>query len=290
MRRSIALVALVALAACNKAAPPQGGVAHADLAATPAASDEAPAPAGGDKGKAVPVSLPQIAYTYSLGFQLSGDAIGKAEQAHVALCDRLGLARCHVVTMSQSRGTGDDAEGHLELAVDARIAKPFGDALVAAAAQAGGTTVDRGIEAEDLSKTIVDTQAHIRAKQALADRLMGVLQTHKGGVSDLVAAERALSDVQEEIDTAQSELAEAQGRVALSTYKIDYSAVVHFEHHASGPLGAAWSQMGAVMGGSLGALLLLAGAALPWLIVAVPIVYGLRRLVLWRRRRREAED
>lgn len=295
MRRSIAFAALAILAGCDKASPPGGGAPKmASIAIQQDAAADLPAankPPTTGESKPVPVSLPQIAYTYALGFQLSGDAIPKVEQAHVALCDKLGIARCHIVTMNQNRGEGDDAEGTLELQVDARIARQFGDALVAAAAQAGGTTVNRGIEAEDLSKTIVDTQAHIQAKQALADRLMGVLQTHKGGVSDLVAAERALSDVQEEIDTAKSELADAQGRVAMSTYKIDYSAVVHFEHHAAGPLGAAWSQLGEVMGGSLGALLLLAGAALPWLIVLIPLIYGLRRLYLWRmHRRRDAEE
>lgn len=291
MKRSIALAALAVLASCDKASPPGGGAPKMETAPI-AMRDEAPPlakPAALRETTPVRVSLPQIAYTYSLGFQLSGDTIPKIEQAHVALCDKLGLARCHIVSMDQNRGQGDDAEGTLELQVDARLARPFGDALVAAAAQAGGTTVARGIEAEDLSKTIVDTQAHIQAKQALADRLMGVLQTHKGGVADLVAAERALADVQEEIDTAKSELADAQGRVTMSTYKISYGAVVHFEHHASGPLGAAWSQLGEVMGGSLGALLLLAGAALPWLIVLVPLLYGLRRLYLWRLNRRGAE-
>lgn len=278
MRRAIAVAALVAVAGCGKA-PPGGGpqATHIMLdAAAPAAGYAPPATV-----RPAPPHGAQIAYTYTLDFQLAGGAVTRVEQAHVALCDRLGSARCRIVAMNQDRGAGEEAEGSLELQVDAAIARAFGDSLVAVAAQAGGTAVDRGIEAEDLSRQIVDTQARIRAKRALADRLMDVLKTHKGSVAALVAAERALADVQEEIDAARSELADAQGRVAMSTFKIGYGASPHFESRARGPLASAWAQLGGVVGGSIGGLLLVVAAVLPWLLVIALSVSGARRFRRW---------
>jgi hypothetical protein len=317
MRQTIVLFGLMMLAACGKADTSAGAgssarseAVYADrMAVMPAKLAPSPPPqadaldtaadplsaavdASGPSAasKAIAVSVPQIAYTYSLTFRLAADEIARVQQAHVALCDKLGIARCHIVTMTQSGGEHGDASGNLVLMVDARAARAFGNQLVDVATKAGGDTVDRGIEAEDLSKQIVETEARIRAKQALADRLLEVLRTHKGGVADLVNAERALADVQEEIDTAKSELADAQGRVQLSTYKIDYAAETHFDSRAAGPLGSAWSQLGNVFGASLATLILLVGALLPWLLVAVPLGMGIRYGLRRRKQRREAEE
>ena len=61
-----------------------------------------------------------------------------------------------------------------------------------AADQAGAESFKADIRGEDLSKSIVDTEAGVRSRMALRDRLMEVLETRRGTVAQLVEAERSV--------------------------------------------------------------------------------------------------
>ncbi|MCY1171773.1 DUF4349 domain-containing protein [Sphingomonas echinoides] len=225
----------------------------------------------------------QIAYTYSFGFKLPGNRIATVQAQHMALCEQLGQ-RCHVVSMEQS-GDQRSAGANMEFAVDAGTAKPFGDALVKAVEREGGAVSNRTIQGENLTKQIIDVDARLRGRQALADRLLGIVKTHQGSISDLVAAEKALADVQQDIDTARAELTAARSRVALSTVQISYSGSAGLGGFTT-PIADSFSSFGAVAGMSLAALLSLVAALLPWFI---PIV-GILVLVRWWRRRGKMEE
>jgi hypothetical protein len=264
-RFRVALFVGLALAGCSKGAAPNEAAKPTSGPVTPSAA---------------PTS--QIAYTYSFGFKLPAGRMAELQTRHLALCDRLG-PRCHVVSMDQADGRRNATAG-MEVAVAADMARAFGDALVAAAKDSDAAVADRTIQGEDLSKRIVDVEARLRGRQALADRLLGIVQSHSGSVGDLVAAEKALADVQEEIDTARSELADAKGRVAMSTVRIGYTASAGLGGFAA-PIGDSFSSVGSVAGMSVGVLVSFLAAVLPWLIPAVLIVAGFR----WWRRRRDAE-
>ena len=126
----------------------------------------APHGAGGGGGGQGDVSEPQP----QAGHTAAGAAIkvAVAQDRHIALCDRLGGARCRVLEMRRSAADDGYAGGSLKLVVDARLARRFGQALAAAVGQGGGRLAESSIEAEDLSKQIVDTEARQRARQALA--------------------------------------------------------------------------------------------------------------------------
>lgn len=227
--------------------------------------------------------VPQIAYTYTFAFKLPERRIAEVQARHIALCDRLG-SRCHLVSMDQAHGAGR-ADADLELAVAADVARSFGDSLLAAVASGDGETTERTIQGEDLSKQIVDVEARLRGRQALADRLLQVVQTHKGSVADLVAAEKSLADVQEEIDTARSELTEARGRVAMSLVRISYEKKAGLGSFAT-PIGDGLAHMGSIAGMSVAALLSLLAALLPWLVPIALIAFGVR----WWKLRRQTND
>jgi hypothetical protein len=271
MTRYRVLVALaLALAGCGKANENGGTVA------------KAPAPALA--GPSATVTAPQIAYTYRFAFRLPAARIAAVQQQHLGLCDRMGPARCHVVTMAQQSRSGRESEAGMTLAVSAPAARAFGDALAAAVGQEGGETVSRGIEGEDLTKKIVDLGARLRGRQALADRLLGIVRGHSGTIADLVAAEKALADVQEEIDTARAELADAQGRVTLSTVEIGY---VGGAGGFLAPIRDAFGAMTAVAGNSVATLLTLLAVLAPWLVILALAIAGVR---WWRARRRSPEE
>jgi hypothetical protein len=263
------IVASLALAGCGKAADPNG--AELKEAAPPAAP-----------ASSVAQPTEQIAYTYSFAFKLPAGRISDVQARHVALCDRLG-SRCHVVSMDQA-GDTRSAGASMELAVDAKVARSFGTDLVAAAEREGGETTGRAIQGENLTKQIVDVEARLQGRQALADRLLGVVKTHQGSIADLVTAEKALADVQQEIDTARAELTTARGRVAMSTVRVSYAGSASLGGFTA-PIAEASGNFASIAGASVSALLSLLAALLPWLVPAVLII----AVVRWWRKRRAGE-
>lgn len=267
------------LGGCGKA--PEGTSAKSfDVAEEPPA---APAAAGG--ATAIKVSAPQIAYTYRYGYRLPAAAIAVVQERHIALCDRLSPAGCRVLDMQRAVDEGASTSASLKLVVRADFARRFGRALADATAQAGGTQADSSIAAEDLSKQMVDTEARLRARQALADRLMELLRTRNGPVADLVAAERSVADVQEEIDAARSWLAEARGRVAMSTVELTYDAG-GLGGGFTEPLRASFRTMAGFFGQSLALLIQLIAVLVPWAALGGAVAFGVHRL---RRRRRSVQ-
>jgi hypothetical protein len=235
-------------------------------------------------------NLPQIAYTYTIGYSLGAARVGEVQRRHVALCDSLGPARCRLVSMHRDSGDGGATQAALSLLVDARIARSFQDRLDAAAAGSGGSVSSRGIEAEDLSKQMVDTAAQVRGKEALAQRLLALLQTHNGKVGELVEAEKAYADTEEELDAARSWLAEMRGRVTMSKIDISYAGAVAETRSAWTPLGEALSDAGRAIGSSAAKLVTLLLTLLPWLLFLALLLWIVRRRgwrlrLRWPRRR-----
>lgn len=265
--RAICAFSLLALSACGssqqmrKGAEAMPAMDVVELAA-PAPAIVAPAPAPPAPSR-IPISLPQIAYSYRYGFLVPAGALEATQKAHVAACDRLGPVRCQIVTMSRS-GTDAWETGELHLKVDAAAARGFGQALEKAVSGRGGEMNESGISAEDLSKQIIDTDARVKAKTMLAQRLTQLLATRQGTTADLVAAERALSDVQEELDSARTQLAEMKGRVAMSDINISYATRPTAGGSVVAPLRAAFTSAGETFGGSIAALVRFLIIALPW--------------------------
>ncbi|WP_156680012.1 DUF4349 domain-containing protein [Sphingomonas profundi] len=275
----LALLTALATGACAKAPDGSGG--------TTAVAEEAPSSSKtAGAAPAVPVSVPQIAYVYRYAYTIPADAIATVQERHIALCDRLGPDACRVVGMQRVTDEASSASGSLTLVVRAQMARAFSRALAAAVARSGGSQADSSIAAEDLSKRMIDTEARLRAKQALADRLMELLRTRSGPVADLVAAERSVAGVQEEIDAARSWLAEARGRVDMSTFELSYGTTGTTGFSA--PLRQSIAAMGGFFGGSLALLIQLVAVLLPWAVAGGAVAVAARWMA--RRRRRVIDE
>lgn len=283
--RSCALICLVALTACEQQQGASGRTATQDLMVADVKEPGAPSSADAK-------APPQIAYSYTLAYRLDASAIAPVQAAHVALCDKLGAAHCRVEHSTATAATDDYATNELALLVDAGAVRTFNADLDASVAKAGGEATRHEVAGEDLSKAMIDVGARIGAKQALADRLLVLLRTKTGGVADLVAAERAYADVQGELDAARAQMADMQGRVAQSKLAISYQSREASGHGFVRPVSQAARYAGETLGGSLGALLTFAFAALPWILVVAGLLWLKRRLG-WRVRwpwRRKARD
>jgi len=284
MRRNIVLLTAALLTACSRPAPPMRMVAEDRMAAV----DLADAPPR-EAGSHAAVAGPRIAYSYSITYAFDRRTVAQVQGQQLALCRQLGPARCLVVKSTLSAAGPDDhiVSDQAVLLVDARLAGKMNQRLDALAISGGAKLANRQVEAEDVTQQVIDTDARVLAKQALAERLLAIIKSGKGKVGELVEAERAYATTQEELDAARGEQAALSQRVAMSRVTIDYS----FDDTPGGrsPVRASLATAGDTLAKSVAALVTAIVAALPWLIagaIVVALLRWVRRKLGWRWPRR----
>lgn len=260
----------LALASCGSAddAPKEAAaLTEVDIKEAPPAS-EANSATGSPNGNPIPVSTPKIAYVYEHGYRIAAQSIPEIQRKHADLCESKGPQVCRILDMRQNGAEGDYASGSLSLAVVASKARGFGNELSKVVGDADGEQISSSITGEDLSKQMVDTEARLRARTLLRDRLMEVLASRNGKVSELVDAERSVAQVNEEIDQARSWLTEMQGRVAFSRINITYASGAPSTGGFFAPIRAAAGSVGAILGTIVAALIMVTTVLLPLGLVA----------------------
>jgi hypothetical protein len=260
----------------------QARVMPNDVAQAPAAEPSAKPPAD------IHAIAQQVAYTYGFGIQAPAAKIPDLVSAHEKACTAAGPTRCLVVHQSLNRGDADSAEAELTLRAAPAWFTRFKADLPGQARAAGGRVTSSNVESEDLTREIVDTDAALRAKTTLRDRLQTLLATHPGRVSDLLEVERELARVQGEIDAAQSELNMMRGRVAMSQVNLTYASRGELAPQSAwSPLRSAIEGFLGMVSSSLALIVVVLGALLPWLAIsAIALWLGRKRLArLWGRRK-----
>lgn len=268
MKKCLVLTAYCTLflAACSQSTDSATDTEAISAAAGSSVASEMAAPVSGEPSLAAPLpaAMPKLAYVYGLVFELAPNDVGKLMRRHADLCEQQGPSSCRIVGMDL---TGDterkDVAGKLQLAVAAPHARALTALLEKEADGLGAEQTATTIGSEEVSKTLVDTEARIRAREELRDRLTEVLRTRKGSVKELVEAERQVAAVNEEIDQAKSWLAETRGRVAFSRMDIDYRAAAGVGDSFTAPVAAAWGSLGAIMGVVMAVLLVLGAVLVP---------------------------
>ena len=227
-----------------------------------------------------PVS--HLAYAYGMSLEVPGDRLLAVMEGHAAACRSAGVRVCQLVS---SRHDGDPASslhGSLSLRGEPQWLQGFMKGVQRDTIGADGRVRSQSTTTEDLTREIVDTEATLRARRALRDRLQQLLATRPGSLADLLGVERELSRVQGEIDSTESNLTAMRTRVAMSALTISYQSM------ASGVAGGLFEPLRYAFGNfllavveSTGMLVTFVGAALPWLVAGALIVW-----LLIRRRRR----
>lgn len=151
-----------------------------------------------------------------------------------------------------------------------------------------GEVTQTSVNRTDVTEQAVDLRARIDAAQASVDRLTE-LMSEAGDLSDLIAAEAALSERQAMLESYQQQLESLEGQVAMSSLSVTITPVP--ETVEADPAGftdgfaAGWNGLVATLNGIVIAL----GFLIPWLVVLGLVglaVWGV--VVLVRRRRRTA--
>jgi len=169
------------------------------------------------------------------------------------------------------------------LLVDARLAGQMNQRLDAIAKAGGATPGNRLVEAEDVTRQVIDTDAKVRAKQALADRLLAIIRSGKGNVGELVQAERAYATTQEELDAARGQQAELAQRVAMSRVTITYAFDDTPGRQSS--VRASLAAASGTLSSSIAMMITAIVAGLPWVIAGgflLALARWIRRRMGWR--------
>ncbi|MBL8549733.1 MAG: DUF4349 domain-containing protein [Hyphomonadaceae bacterium] len=258
MRALILCLALTALAACGQqSAPsnaamdsrsgfaggeagPMGGVGVAreeaqaiDAAvsqdAPPASPPPPPPPPGQPAAEPAPAPAAQapvayLAYSYQVGLEVPGPRLTGLMDAHAQACVAAGPRLCQLIGSQRQGDPEAYISGNLQIRGEPAWLRGFMGRLESDADQAGGRVQARSTTTEDLTRAIVDTEASLRARRTLRDRLQALLASRPGRLSDLLEVERELARVQAEIDATQSNLAVMRTRVDMSALSISYES------------------------------------------------------------------
>lgn len=235
-------------------------------------------------------NAPQIAYSYDYGFRVDANDLPVLQQRHVELCASME-ENCRILNQS-SRNDEDLAFGNLSLKVAAAYADTFNDQLASSTDGVDAQQVSYSVRGDDLTDNIIDTEARLEGRRVLRDRLMDVLRNRQGSVADLVEAERGVAQVNEEIDSAASRLANLRGRVAFSSVDIRYNP--DLGNSGIGmvrPIQEAFSAIGTTLGVTIAALIYILTALVPITITFLGLRWLWRKsgLRLWRRKKAAAQ-
>lgn len=271
-------VAMMEIAPGAPVSPPQA----TDAAAT---SAEAGASSGAPAPEVQPVSA--IAYSYRYALDLPSDQVNAMRSRHEAACVEAGPRVCQILG-SESQAYGDDqVSATLRLRATPAWLTTFRAGLEGQADDAGGRIASSQTDAEDLSRSLTDTEARLRALETLRDRLQQLLATRSGPLEQLLQTERELARVQGELDATRSALAVLRDRVAMSQLTITYQSETRFaSNSAFSPVGNAFANSLRVFMATLGGLIYLVAGLLPLALILVPVGWLVRRWVRVRRERR----
>jgi hypothetical protein len=240
----VASKAVAADAPSESAAAPAAADAAIDVAEAPAAAHK-PQPgkhqaSKSQASKPMVVTAPELAYAYQYGVEAPPAAVPMLVRLHESVCAAAGAINCQVVGATTTEVGHDDASGRLEIRGEPNWLRGFRSRIEDDVRAAHGKLKGSQIETEDLSRSIVDTEAQLRAKKTLRDRMQGLLATHNGKLNDLVELEQQVTEVQGQIDAAESELAVMKTRVATAKLTIEYrSTLAMAPDSAFGKLSAA---------------------------------------------------
>jgi hypothetical protein len=132
------------------------------------------------------------------------------------------------------------------------------------------------VYAEDLTQYIVDMDARLEAKLTLRERIRNLLETQEGSLSDVLAAERALADVQGEIDSMTAQLEAARARVSMSALSISYTSDPETATGVFKPLVDAFGDFGRTSVRSLANAVNFVAGAWPFIILVIVALFFLR--------------
>lgn len=284
MRGLCGCLFIVCLAGCGEAARMQKSAsgealdaaqdaAHdaARAAAAPAKKAAAPAPAAAGEAKL----QRQIVYRAEVWLDVD-DLTPISKQVEQ-------LAKTYGGFVADSRlnaYSGSSRSASWKLRVPAANFEAFLSAL-----RSHGELRTQTIQSDDVSEEYYDVSARIRNREKEEKRLLTLLDEQTGKLEEVLAVERELARVREDLERMEGRMRVLQDLVSLATITLNVHEIRRFEPAESptlaGRIHRAWTQSWTGLRIASEALLVIVVASIPWLItptVAITVlVLTLRR-------------
>ena len=222
-----------------------------------------------------------LAVRHDLSAEVAADQLPGAWTAVRDLC---GTLRCELLSSALQRETPQQP-GHASL--EMRVLPADVEALLGGLAGVA-QVVSHNTTSEDKTAEVIDVEAHIKNRTEFRDSLRAMLADTKTkrDLGDILSIQSTLADTQAQLDSSatQRKVLEQQTRKQHLTIQFTPKRVLVGGNSYS-PIRSALRNAGAALAESVGALVTFVAVALPWLLLAVPLVWIIR--VLWRRSRRK---
>jgi hypothetical protein len=172
---------------------------------------------------AMPIVAPSLAYEYGYSLELPADRARTQLTAHQSACEEAGPAVCQVIAAESYAVGAKEARGLLQMRVSADWLRQFRARLEADAGAAGGKVLSVTTRTEDLTRSMVDTEAAIRSQLILQARMERILAERTGDLDQAVELEQQIAQTRAGIDAMRSSLEVMRGRTAMQKLTIEYT-------------------------------------------------------------------
>jgi hypothetical protein len=213
----------------------------------------------------------RIAVSHAYTLRLPSRDIERVQQAHLDECVKLG---CDVLNTRLDRS---DA-GRISAWTSVRIAPDKFAEFTAAMTAAPVEVISHSQSADDKTLPLLDIEKRLESKLALRDRLTALLKDNvRKTAADLIAIEKEIAQIQGEIESATSQRDYLLRITDTVKIDINYTGVTV---QAGGidltPIQRAIDGAGRTVIASVATLISYAAAALPWIPVALLVIWGAR--------------
>lgn len=289
MLRKLAVLALPILMATACGA--ERGYSPPMAAAPPEMAMKRSADAGGSSGDGGAPGVQQyIAYSHSIGMRLPLKAIEPTLQGHVAACNAAGPSVCIVTNSNLYAYSEGQASAYLNLRATPAWIETFLSGVEEEAKAVRGEISNRQTSAEDLTVSIIDTDARVQALETLRGRLQQLLADRPGNLGEILETERELARVNGEIDSLKSTLAALRQRVDMSQLSVSYETKRDAVTQGGNAIGRAFGEFFANLASATAAVITAFAFGLPWLLLLGVLLWIWLRAIWPRiRKKKKAE-
>ena len=295
MRRAI-FVSILLLSACSAEREQEASDRTYDVQEEPAPSMVAPPPmapatpppiartadmaaaeqAGGPN---INVSAaPGVAFNYRYAYRLPNSRISAAQEAHAAMCEKLGVTRCRITGMRYSVVNERDVSASLELKLDPAIARAFGKDATKVITDAEGMLVDQQISGVDVATSIERAN---RGRAEMEDELERVnRELARPGLSNAVR-DRLLSEAASlrsqirALGEQKSADEESLAKTPMAFYYGSGKTIPGFDEPA--PIRDAFARAAYNFMSAIGFLIIAIATLLPWIVLIAAGIWAYRR-------------
>ena len=209
----------------------------------------------------------------------TGQAYIEVDSLEAAMADVQRLAQSvggYIANSSVQGGQGQQRTATLEIKVPAARYEQVMSGL-----QGIGKLVSSNTTAQDVGEEFVDVTARMANARRLEERLVTLLATRTGKLDDVLAVERELARVREEIERYEGRLRYLRSQAAVSTLTVTVAEPAPVVGQpGSNVIAEAFKQAWRNLVGVVANGIELTGGLLPVIVLAVVALLGFRR---WRR-------